>query len=49
VLYPEFRLVPFLDGPQLATLFFFTVFPYMVATIIPIWRASITDPDAVMR
>jgi ABC-type lipoprotein release transport system permease subunit len=49
VLYPRFRLVPFLDGLQLATLFFFTVFPYTVATIIPIWRASITDPDAVMR
>lgn len=49
VLYPRFRLVPFLDGLQLATLFFFTVFPYTVATIIPIWRVSITDPDAVMR
>jgi ABC-type lipoprotein release transport system permease subunit len=49
VLYPQFRLVPFIDGLQLATLFFFTVFPYIVATIIPIWQTSITDPDAVMR
>ncbi|MEN8167883.1 MAG: FtsX-like permease family protein [Pseudomonadota bacterium] len=49
VLYPEFQPIPFIDGLQLATLFFFTVFPYTVATIIPIWRASITDPDAVMR
>ncbi len=49
VLYPEFRLIPFVDGLQLATLFFFTVFPYTVATIVPIWRAAITDPDAVMR
>lgn len=49
VLYPQFRLVPFVDGLQLATLFFFTVFPYTVATIIPIWRAATTDPDAVMR
>ena len=49
VLYPDFRPVPYIDGLQLATLFFFTVFPYTVATIVPIWRASITDPDAVMR
>ncbi len=49
VLYPEFRPVPFIDGLQLATLFFFTVFPYTLATIVPIWRAAIADPDAVMR
>jgi len=49
VLYPAFRLTPEVDGLQLATLFFFTVFPYVVATIVPIWRVSITDPDAVMR
>ncbi len=49
VLYPEFQLIPMVDGIQIATLFFFTVFPYTVATIIPIWRAAITDPDSVMR
>jgi ABC-type lipoprotein release transport system permease subunit len=49
VLYPDFRPIPYIDGLQIATLFFFTVFPYTVATVIPIWRASITDPDAVMR
>lgn len=49
VLYPDFSPVPFIDPLQIATLFFFTVFPYIVATIIPIWRVSITDPDAVMR
>ncbi len=49
VLYPSFQLHPTVDGLQLATLFFFTVFPYTVATIIPIWQAAITDPDAVMR
>ncbi|MBT8419799.1 MAG: FtsX-like permease family protein, partial [Gammaproteobacteria bacterium] len=42
VLYPRFDLVPFVDGLQVATLFFFTVFPYTAATIIPIWRAAIT-------
>ena len=25
------------------------VLPYMVATLIPGWRAAISDPDAVMR
>jgi ABC-type lipoprotein release transport system permease subunit len=49
VLYPRFELVPVVDGFQIATLFFFTVFPYAMATIVPIWRAAITDPDSVMR
>jgi cell division protein FtsX len=49
VLYPDFRPIPFVDGLQVATLFSFTVFPYTVATIVPIWRAAVTDPDAVMR
>ncbi len=49
VLYPDFQPTPAVDGLQLATLFFFTVFPYTVATIIPIWQAAITDPDSVMR
>ena len=49
VLLPEFRLVPYIDGAQVAALFFLTVVPYSVATIIPAWRASIVDPDSVMR
>lgn len=49
VLYPRFQLVPAIDGLQIATLFFFTVFPYLAAILVPVWRAAITDPDAVMR
>ncbi len=49
VLYPDFRLAPSVDGLQLATLFFFTVLPYVVAIIIPTWRIAASDPDAVMR
>ncbi len=49
VLYPEFRPAAFVDVFQVLTLFFFTVFPYTVATIVPIWRAAIIDPDAIMR
>ncbi len=49
VLYPRFTLIPAVDGLQLATLFFFTVFPYTAAVLVPIWRVAITDPDTVMR
>jgi len=49
VLYPEFRLVPEVGPYQLATLFFLSVVPYTVATIVPSWRAATVDPDAVMR
>jgi len=48
-LYPRFTLTPFVDGLQVATLFFFTVAPYTAATLAPIWQAAITDPDTVMR
>jgi ABC-type lipoprotein release transport system permease subunit len=49
VLYPSFQLTPHIDGLQVATLFFFTVFPYTAAVLVPIWRAATTDPDTVMR
>jgi ABC-type lipoprotein release transport system permease subunit len=46
---PELRLVPHLDPQLVATLFFLTVVPYTVATLVPSWRAATIDPDAVMR
>jgi len=49
VLYPDFRITPFVDPYQVAVLFFLTVVPYTVATIVPSWRAAIIDPDSVMR
>lgn len=49
VLYPDFVLTPFIDELQVATLFFFTVLPYTIATVVPIWRAATIDPDQVMR
>ena len=49
VLYPQFKLIPFIDASQIVTLFLLTVVPYTVATIIPSWRAATVDPDSVMR
>ena len=49
VLYPQFKPIPFIDASQVAALFFLTVVPYTVATIIPSWRAATVDPDSVMR
>jgi hypothetical protein len=48
-LYPQFRLVPFVNFGHVAAIFFLTVVPYTVTTIIPAWRAATIDPDAVMR
>ena len=48
-LYPDMDLVPFVSGLQVATLFFLSVVPYTVATVVPCWRAATVDPDAVMR
>jgi ABC-type lipoprotein release transport system permease subunit len=49
VLYPHFRLTPYISVYQIATLFFLTVIPYTVVTIVPSWRSATIDPDAVMR
>jgi ABC-type lipoprotein release transport system permease subunit len=49
VLYPEFRIIPFIDPYQVAILFFLTVIPYTIATIVPCWKAAIVDPDLIMR
>lgn len=49
VLYPQFKLVPIVNPYQLITLMTLTVIPYIAATIIPSWKAAITDPDEVMR
>jgi ABC-type lipoprotein release transport system permease subunit len=48
-LFPPFRLTPRLDLYQLAVLAFLAVVPYVASTVIPSWKASITDPDRVLR
>jgi ABC-type lipoprotein release transport system permease subunit len=49
VLYPDFRLTPFINPYEITILFFLTVIPYTVATIVPSWRSATIDPDSVMR
>jgi len=48
-LYPHFRLTPSINIYQIASLFFLTVLPYTVVTIVPSWRSATIDPDAIMR
>jgi lipoprotein-releasing system permease protein len=49
VIYPDFRLVPFINLYQIVTLMALTVIPYIASTIIPSWKAAITDPDEIVR
>lgn len=49
VIYPDFRLTPHIDVYLIVTLFFLTVVPYTVTTVVPSWRAATIDPDVIMR
>jgi len=48
-LYPRFTLTPHPDPGHLSAIFFLTVVPYTITTIIPSWRAATIEPDTVMR
>ena len=49
VLFPDFSLTPYIDFYQVCILAFLTITPYVVSTVIPSWKAAVTDPDSVMR
>ncbi|OHB28570.1 MAG: hypothetical protein A2X84_03590 [Desulfuromonadaceae bacterium GWC2_58_13] len=49
VLFPTFRLIPFIDPYQILVIGFLTVPPYVASTVIPSWKAAITDPETAMR
>jgi len=49
VLFPDFRLIPFVDVYQIFVIGCLTVIPYIASTVIPSWKAAITDPETVMR
>ncbi len=48
-LFPAFKPVPFISAEQIIVLFFLTVVPYTMATVVPSWRAATIDPDTAMR
>lgn len=48
-LYPRFALSPAVDALEIATLALMTIVPYVAATVVPIWKTAVTDPDTVMR
>ena len=49
VLFPPFRLTPSLNLYQIFVMGFLTVVPYIASTVIPSWKAAITDPEEVIR
>ncbi|GAB4264817.1 MAG: FtsX-like permease family protein [Deferrisomatales bacterium] len=49
VLFPGFDPAPRVDAYQLAVMAFLTIVPYVASTVIPSWKAAITDPETVMR
>jgi lipoprotein-releasing system permease protein len=49
VLFPDFHLTPYFDVYQFFIMGFLTITPYVASTVIPSWKAAITDPETVMR
>ncbi len=49
VLYPSFAVNPDFDLSTLLICIALTAVPYAAASLIPSWRASVSDPDAVLR
>lgn len=49
VLFPRFDLIPYVDAYQVFVIAFLTVVPYVASTVIPSWKAAITDPEQVLR
>jgi len=49
VLFPEFHLQPHGELVQILTVFMLSVVPYSLATLVPAWKAAITDPERIMR
>lgn len=49
VLFPDFDLTPQLDPYLVFTVGFLTITPYVASTVIPSWKAAITDPETIMR
>jgi hypothetical protein len=49
VLYPSFSLIPIVSIGDLVAIFAFSLIPYLAATLIPAWKAAITEAADTMR
>jgi len=49
VLFPRLNFTPRIDFFQIFVIMFLTVIPYIIATIVPSWKAAVTDPDTITR
>lgn len=49
VLFPSFEVRPDLDAFTLLPCLLLLLTPYVAASLVPSWRASVTDPDSVLR
>jgi predicted lysophospholipase L1 biosynthesis ABC-type transport system permease subunit len=49
VLFPPFETAPALDAYTLLVCLPLAVMPYLAASLVPAWRASVTDPDSIIR
>jgi ABC-type lipoprotein release transport system permease subunit len=49
VLYPSFDVSPRLEAYTLLVCVPLAVLPYVAASLVPTWKAAVTDPDAVIR
>lgn len=49
ILFPTFEVNPVMDLRTLLLLLTMAVLPYVAATLLPTWRAAITDPDSIIR
>ena len=49
MLFPSFEIVPVLDLPTLLICGSLSLVPYIAANLVPSWKASVTDPDSVLR
>jgi cell division protein FtsX len=49
VLYPSFHLYPLVSVGDILAIFALSLFPYLTATLIPAWKAAVTEAAEVMR
>ncbi len=49
VIYPPHPLPVHLDFGKVLGFMFFTIVPFIVASIIPVWKSAIIDPEEIFR